>query len=193
MMKSLPALAAALLPDPFYQAITVEFAASNSARLRVLEAYFGYSMLEAQRTGRCVFAPREGDGAAAWLLPRTTGVDAVESRNKADFMSQLLGPKGDANYRGIIELMAPRAARHMPPDAWYLSIIGIHPGAQGRGLGAALLRPTLDETGKQGVAAYLETFTPRNLAFYRKPGFDTVAEHLEPVTNSRYVVMRRDA
>ena len=81
----------------------------------------------------------------------------------------------------------------MPPDAWYLSIIGIHPGAQGRGLGAALLRPTLDETGKQGVAAYLETFTPRNLAFYRKPGFDTMAEHLEPVTNSRYVVMRRDA
>ena len=52
MMKSLPALAAALLPDPFYQAITVEFAASNSARLRVLEAYFGYSMREAQRTGR---------------------------------------------------------------------------------------------------------------------------------------------
>ena len=104
MMKSLPALAAALLPDPFYQAITVEFAASNSARLRVLEAYFGYSMLEAQRTGRCVFAPREEDGAA-----------------------------------------------------------------------------------------YLETFTPRNLAFYRKLGFDTVAEYLEPVTNSSYVIMRRDA
>ena len=74
----------------------------------------------------------------------------------------------------------------------FRSIIGIHPDAQGCGLGAALLRPTLDETGTQGVAAYLETFTPRNLAFYRKLGFDTVAEYLEPVTNSSYVIMRRD-
>ncbi len=40
---------------------------------------------------------------------------------------------------------------------------------------------------------YSETFTPRNLKFYERPGFYGVADHLEPTTNKEYIVMRRDA
>jgi hypothetical protein len=55
--KALPALALSLLPDPFYRAITVEHAGSVLTQVQVLEQYFGYSLAEAQRTGRCVIAP----------------------------------------------------------------------------------------------------------------------------------------
>jgi ribosomal protein S18 acetylase RimI-like enzyme len=96
------------------------------------------------------------------------------------------------NYRGILRHMAPLAARVVPRGAWYLSIIGTLPSAQGRGLGAALLAGTLAEASYAHAACYLETFTLRNLRFYERLGFCRVAKHLEPTTDQEYVVMRRD-
>src|SRR4051812_6073255 len=110
-MKCLPALAASLLHDPFYQSITVE-CSDDAARLRMLENYFEYSLLEAQRTGRCVIAPQEEDGAAAWLLPRSEEVERRECQAKSTFMLRLLGPQGSANYHAMIDYMSPRAVKH---------------------------------------------------------------------------------
>jgi ribosomal protein S18 acetylase RimI-like enzyme len=97
------------------------------------------------------------------------------------------------NYYRIVRYMGPLADRVVPGDAWYLSIIGILPSAQGRGLGATLLAGTLAEASHANVTCYLETFTPRSLRFYERLGFRRVAGHLEPTTNEEYVVMRKDA
>jgi GNAT superfamily N-acetyltransferase len=88
--------------------------------------------------------------------------------------------------------MAPLSARVVTRGAWYLSIIGILPSAQGKGVGATLLADTLDEASNAHVSCYLETFTPRSLRFYERLGFSRVAEHIEPTTDKMYVVMRRD-
>jgi len=188
----LPALALSLAEDPFYRAISVEHAGSRDSQLVVLEKYFGYSLSEAQRTGRCMLAADASDGAAAWLLPRSPAVEAAESAAKVVAMAEILGPRGSAIYHSIVNFMAPVAERHVPADAWYLSIVGVHPGAQGRGLGQSLLRPTLDEASSSRKVCYLETFTQRNIAFYERLGFEVVADQFEPVTGSDYVVMRRD-
>jgi GNAT superfamily N-acetyltransferase len=186
------ALAQSLLPDPFYQAITIEHASTEADQLSVLEKYFEYSLGEAERTGRCVLAPNAADGAAAWLLPRTVQVGAAEDAAKASFMAELLGTQGSQNYHAIVDFMSPLAPRHVPSEAWYLSIVGVHPSAQGQGLGQQLLAPTLLEASAGKKVCYLETFTPRNLAFYERLGFVAVAEYAEPVTRSSYVIMRRD-
>jgi GNAT superfamily N-acetyltransferase len=191
-LKYLPAIAASLLPDPFYQAITVESPTTADQQL-VLESYFQYSFAEGTRTGRCVVAPQEEDGAAIWLLPREPQVQARESQEKTRFMRELLGPSGSENYHRIVDFMSPLAERHIPNNAWYLSIIGVRPAAQGKGLGVRLLTPTLEEADLLGVPTYLETFTPRNVPFYARLGFKTLAEYDEPVTESAYVIMRRDA
>jgi GNAT superfamily N-acetyltransferase len=190
--QPLRALALSLLSDPFYQAITVE-CTSLEAQLTALERYFEYSLLEAQRTGRVAFSPTESDGAAAWLLPRSTEVQAAESAAKSRFMAQLLGVKGSRNYHAIVDYMTPLAAPHVPADAWYLSIVANHPDAQGQGLGQILLQPTLDEASRLKQICYLETFTPRNLRFYERLGFAPVAEYPEPTTGSPYIIMRREA
>jgi GNAT superfamily N-acetyltransferase len=186
------ALALSLLPDPFYQSITMEFKDSQEQQLRVLERYFMYSLAEAVRTGRSVLAQPVETGGTAWLLPRSAEVQAVESQAKAAFMSETLGLTGSKNYHAIVDFMSPLAERHVPADAWYLSIIGIHPSTQGKGLGEELLKPTLQEASAIGATCYLETFTPRNLRFYNRLGFLSVAEYLEPTTGSAYVIMRRD-
>lgn len=190
--KPLRALALSLLPDPFYQSITVE-CSSHEARLQMLESYFEYSLLEAHRTGRLMFTPDASDGAAAWLLPRTDAIQSAESARKAIFMAQLLGQKGCANYHAIVDFMTPLAECHVSPDAWYLSIVGINPAAQGQGLGKVLLQPTLDEALKCQAPCYLETFTPNNVRFYQRLGFVEVAEYVEPTTGAPYIIMCRAA
>jgi len=187
------ALAESLLDDPFYLAITEDFGDDLAARKQALSHYFHYSLEEAERTGRCVVAPDPRLGAAAWLLPRSPDVDAAESSAKSEYLASTLGSRGKENYYRNVRYMVPLAARVVPGGSWYLSIIGILPSAQGRGLGATLLEGTLAEASHAKVTCYLETFTPRNLRFYERLGFRRVADHLEPTTNREYMVMRRDA
>ena len=190
---SAPALADALIVDPFYLAISVDFEHDMPARKAVLADYFAYSLGEASRTGRYLTAGDARLGAAAWLLPRADAVDAAESAAKGEYLAGALGPRGHNNYRRIVDFMAVRSPAVVPPEAWYLSILGISPAAQGRGLGARLLAPTLAEADAAGVPCFLETFTPRSVAFYERLGFRGAAEHLEPVTNSAYLIMCRPA
>ena len=186
------ALTESLLDDPFYWAITDDFGTDLVARKQALSRYFHYSLEEAERTGRCVVAPDPSLGAAAWLLPRLPDVAAAESSAKSKYLASVLGPLGIENYNRILRYMTPLAAHAVPRGAWYLSIIGILPAAQGRGLGATLLADTLAEASSANVACYLETFTPRSLRFYERHGFRWIADHVEPTTNKAYVVMRRD-
>ena len=193
LLQAAEALVAALIDDPFYWAISEDFGTDLAARKVALKSYFCYSLEEAKRTGRCVIAPDPMLGAAAWLLPRTSDVASMESTAKSEYLHSVLGPRGRENYRRIVSYMAPLAAQIVPSDAWYLSIIGIVPSAQGQGLGAALLTGTLVEASNARVPCYLETFSTRNLKFYERLGFCRAACHFEPTTNKQYVVMRRDA
>ena len=192
LLQAAEALVAALIDDPFYSAISEDFGTDVAARQHALKFYFRYSLEEARRTGRCVIAPDPTLGAAAWLLPRTSEVALTESTAKSEYLHSVLGPRGRENYRRIASYMAPRAAEVVPSDAWYLSIIGIVPSAQGQGLGAALLTGTLVEASNARAPCYLETFSPRNLKFYERFGFCRAACHFEPTTNKEYFLMRRD-
>lgn len=192
LAQACAALVESLFDDPFYVAISERLGNDLEVRRQALSRYFQYSLEEAQRTGRCILAPDPSLGAAAWLLPRTPEVEAAESAAKSEYLSSVLGERGTQNYYRIVRYMAPLAAQVIPSGAWYLSIIGILPSAQGRGIGAALLADTLQEASQAGATCYLETFTLRTVKFYERVGFHCVAEHHEPITNRDYVVMRRD-
>ncbi len=188
--QSIPALVESLVDDPFYQAITDDL----EGRKRVLASYFTYSLDEAARTGRCTVMEAEPKlGAAAWLLPRSAEVEASESIAKANYLAGILGVRGNKNYHRIVSFMSPLASQSIPADAWYLSIIGVLPTEQGRGIGAKLLRNTLQEAASAGVSCYLETFSSGNLGFYERLGFKEVARHHEPITDTEYSIMCRGA
>jgi ribosomal protein S18 acetylase RimI-like enzyme len=65
---------------------------------------------------------------------------------------------------------------HPEREHYYLPFVGVLPGWQGRGLGAALMRPILDRCDRDGVPAYLEASTPRNRALYERHGFTVTEE-----------------
>jgi GNAT superfamily N-acetyltransferase len=78
----------------------------------------------------------------------------------------------------------PRAARlgaamelrHVREPHYYVRDVGVHPDMQGKGLGSALLRPTLDRCDREGLPAYLEASSERNAALYERLGFQLTGE-----------------
>jgi GNAT superfamily N-acetyltransferase len=65
---------------------------------------------------------------------------------------------------------------HVREPHYYVRDVGVHPGMQGRGLGSALLRPTLDRCDREGLPAYLEASSERNAALYERLGFRLTEE-----------------
>ena len=185
-------LALALRQDAFSCAITDHLGADEDARIEALSAYFEVSLRQAQASGRVVFADDPGLGAALWSLPQRDSSDAVTSTAKSEELETILGHAGLKMYRAVVAGMHALTGPVVPADAWYLSILGVHPDAQSQGIGAKLLAPTLAEVRQLGRSAYLETFTSRNIPFYQRNGFRVVGEFCEPASNAGYTVLVLD-
>lgn len=189
-----PACAAAvsaLEGDPFYRCITSEFASDDLRRCAALTAYLEYSIEQGARIGRVVHLEAADVGVAVWVLPQAVEVQDGERLRKRAYLHKVLGERGCLSYGSIVDYMSARARTVVASDAWYLSIVAIAPEAQGRGLGARLLAPTLAEADAATAVCYLETFNPRSLRFYERLGFVTRAEFDEPTTRARYRIMAR--
>ena len=141
--------------------------------------------------GRCVQSFGDVPAAAVWLLPLSPERAAAEASAKAAFIQGALEPEGAENYRRIVDFMASRSRPIVSSAAWYLSIVGVAPGAQGRGVGGKLIRATLAEADQVGASSFLETFSPRNVSLYERLGFSVVASYQEPITKSQYWIMQR--
>jgi len=182
---------AALEHDPFYRCISSELGRDEAGRRAVLTKYFDYSIRQGARIGRVVHLEQADAGAAVWTLPQPREVREHEALQKHAFLRVALGEHGCLSYDRIVSYMSARAAAVVESDAWYLSIVAVAPHAQGRGLGARLLAPTLAEADEAGAICYLETFNPRSLPFYERLGFVAKAEFDEPTTRAQYAIMAR--
>jgi ribosomal protein S18 acetylase RimI-like enzyme len=185
------ALVESLRHDPFYVAITEGHGADETRRSQALSRYFDYSMSEGARVGRCVQSLGDAPAAAVWLLPLSPERAAAEASAKAAFIQSALAPTGADNYHRIVEFMASRSRSIVSSAAWYLSIVGVAPGAQGQGVGGRLIRMTLAEADQAGAPSFLETFSQRNVSLYERLGFSVLASYEEPITKSRYWIMQR--
>jgi len=111
-------------------------------------------------------------GGVMWMPPGTW---------RANMLQQLwlLPPLAAALGRDLPRLMRLLNAfeeKHPHDSHYYLPAIGVEPEWQGRGFGAALLRPILERCDRERVPAYLEASSPRNRALYERNGFEVVEE-----------------
>jgi ribosomal protein S18 acetylase RimI-like enzyme len=66
--------------------------------------------------------------------------------------------------------------KHPHEPHWYLNVLGVHPDLQGRGFGSHLMQPVLSRCDEQGLPAFLETDTERNVMLYERHGFRVTEE-----------------
>jgi ribosomal protein S18 acetylase RimI-like enzyme len=79
----------------------------------------------------------------------------------------------------------------VPYPHWYLQIIGVDPAYQGQGFSSRLLRPVLERIDRERMPCYLETNNAKNVAIYRRSGFEVISEDRMPDTEVTTFAMLR--
>lgn len=69
-----------------------------------------------------------------------------------------------------------RHAREVREPHYYVRDVGVLPEMQGRGLGSALMGPTLERCDRGGLPVYLEASSERSAALYERLGFELIDE-----------------
>jgi GNAT superfamily N-acetyltransferase len=182
----------ALVDDAFYVSMENSVAGGPDRRREAMLSYYDFSMREAGKYGHLVAPDGKVFGAAIWSTPLSGSLTRQMAGEKKAFLREQMGDASLDTYARITACMARQTGTVVPPDSWYLSIVGIAPPFQGQGLGGTLIQPTLDRTDRLGIHTYLETFTPKNMPFYERLGFRTAGGFDEPETKTRYWVMVRE-
>ncbi len=61
--------------------------------------------------------------------------------------------------------------RHLRELHYYVRTVGVRTALQGRGVGSALVQPTLDRADSAGLPTYIEASSERSAALYERLGF----------------------
>ncbi len=119
-------------------------------------------------------------------------MEVKRNQEKKTFLLNHMGENSLKIYTQIVEFMSGKAESHIGKEYWYLSIVGILPEFQGKGLGPELIKGVLKKTDTIEVPTYLETFTPRNMTFYQRLGYKKASSFYEPTTKADYWLMIRE-
>lgn len=170
-----------LFPDP-------------ALRSRVMRSIHTAAARDVARHGRALTAHVDGllVGVAFWLAP---GQFPLSPARKAR-MTWPLARAAATAPSAFARLARTGAAmeRSLPDERfWYLMALGVHPDAQRRGVGAALLTASLAmvDTGMQ--RCYLHTSDPANVVYYQRWGFEPTEVIRAGPTAPPYQAMFRPA
>jgi GNAT superfamily N-acetyltransferase len=185
------ALYDALVEDAFYITMEQQLGGQGEAREAMLR-YLDYSMVEARDYGTLYFPETHRHGVAVWSQPLAAEREAQKKWAKIEFLRRQIGTDSAARYERIADFMSSQSDAIVDTSAWYLSIVGILPAWQNRGLGQSLITPILEQADQAGVPTFLETFTPRNEPFYQRLGYRVAGSFFEPTIGANYSLMSRE-
>ena len=165
-------LAAAFTDDAMFDWFLRTDAKKDAARLKfsqfiVRKMAFGAGKIE---------RPVTGGAAAIWMPFEWLGPQPLGSELRA--LPTLLGATGFSRF-GRLAVMREDMDKHHPMERRraYLWFLGVAPEAQGRGVGSRLRKVGTGRSGAAGRPAYQEAPTGRNVALYRRHGFEVLSEH----------------
>jgi GNAT superfamily N-acetyltransferase len=159
----------AVLVESFFEDPIFGWLMPDDAKRRArLRRYFGIELRHLVLPRGRVWTTGDLAGAALSLPPR---------RWRAPLRVTLL----EGSAFGIHPLRAARLGaaiewRHLREAHYYVRDIGVRPDMQGKGLGSALLGPTLARCDREGLPAYLEASSEQNAALYERHGFQLTRE-----------------
>lgn len=111
--------------------------------------------------------------ATAWIPPDLSLVGPDDLTRATSILAEHAGDERAA--QAVASIMAARS--HWTEDPhWTLQYIGVRPSHQGDGLGAAAIAPMLAICDAESLPCGLVSTNPRNVAFYERHGFTTIAE-----------------
>jgi len=177
--RAVDSLTGAFLDDPMWQCILPDREARGTVLRPMWNALVGYARVYGE-----VLSTSESQGAACWVRPgkaRPTAWSMLRTGFALPRAMMQLPKESRERFFRMMHDIDKAHSELMPDPHWYLWVLGVAPEAQGQGIGRALLVPILERAAADGVPCYLETQTDRNVAFYKKCGFEVLDERAEPV------------
>jgi len=129
---------------------------------RFIKAFAGRSF----ENGTAFLAP-DFAGAALWLKP---GVGP----NDDELIGLVWESTSSDVQKDLFPMFEQMAQFHPTYPHWYLPMIGVEPSRQGSGVGSALLQHSLANCDADGLPAYLESSSPKNIPLYERFGFEQI-------------------
>ena len=100
----------------------------------------------------------------------------VQDQPEADTsLTETMHPLDERLFRQIEAAESRLHAASSGPH-WFLDVIGVLPEYQGQGIGSSLIQNVIAQAENDKLPVLLVTWQPRNLAFYRKHGFEVACE-----------------
>jgi GNAT superfamily N-acetyltransferase len=170
--------------DPLYHWLL----RSRRTRDRYATRFFAWQLRRLLPQGQ-VTMTTDAAAVALWALPgqwRENASDAL-----ALFVA--IVPAMVTYLPSVVRGLNQADRRHPTEPHLYLALLGCDPPAQGQGRGGAALAPGLELADRDGLPAYLETSTERNLRFYARFGFRVVDQVRMPRNGPALWMMWREA
>ena len=161
-------------------------------RAAVLGAHLRPGVWLAQTLGE-VWCTDDLSAIACWRPPGASRPTPAQRADAGvDEALAFADPAANATLDKADAFLAARAgALQVPPDHWYLTMVGVDPRRRRQGLGTAALRPVLERAEADGEPVYLETFGPQNPAFYLRCGCPCIEHGTEPNSGFPYWLLLR--
>jgi GNAT superfamily N-acetyltransferase len=183
-------LARAFFDDPIFRWVEPD----DALRARFLGPFFTGLTRRSHRLAVALATEGELRGASLWKTPGLTTLSAEElAMTGLDRIADWLSDAALARLDAVFDPVEVAFAEDLAEPVWYLGVLGVEPGHQGRGLGSCLMRPVLERADREARAVTLETAQPKNLPLYERHGFRVLRELPRPHGEGPVVwTMKRD-
>jgi ribosomal protein S18 acetylase RimI-like enzyme len=167
---------AAMLSRAFYDdPLFVYFFPDDTKREKLNHFTFRYMLNHAANKGQIVVTDDGLSGAAIWSPSGALHYSLLDLLRYGAVRGSLhQGPAAVLRQLKALDIMQAMHKSIITDPHYYLATIGVEPDKHGKGLGSALLRPTLAELDEQQLPVYLDTHNEDNVSLYRRFGFEIV-------------------
>ncbi len=168
---------AAVLTDAFVDEAGLNYwLRQGKAKARARQRFFKAAVRDIVHPQRALWlAEADGQplGAAIWLGPgqKAYNFSLLKQITILPLLHAIAGMAGGVRGLALGEKLD---ALHPDEPHAHLVFLGVSPLAQGRGIGAAILKATLSPLDAAGAPALLEATTERNVSLYQRHGFEVV-------------------
>ena len=162
--KVAAALADAMMNDPVFTFLRPGRWRREARLRRMFAAEIEQYVLA---NGGAVWTTSGYDGAVAVLPPDGWEMPKSVTLTEAFRWMWAFGTR----FRRAVRVERAMEHRHLREPHFYVRTVGVRTTLQGKGVGTALMQPTLERADSAGLPAYIEASTERSAALYERLGF----------------------
>jgi len=165
----------------------------DETKRRAVAETFGFIALSiCLRYGEVYASSEKLEGVSAWLPPGKAPLGGWQIIRSVPLLVLFrFGRQGASRLRAYGRYVDNMHRKLVPYPHWYLQIIGVDPAYHGQRFCSRLVKPVLERIDREQMPCFLETNTVKNVAIYRRFGFEVVSEDKIPGTEVTIFAMLR--